>query len=90
LGVLKNGFHDRLLIFLLRPFFQIFALLATLTENGARSQPLRDGVPFVQDARNTKSAAQLVYSHINALTAKTDLSLVRLRPYLSLVLAGRG
>lgn len=59
-------------------------------DNGARSEPLRDGVPFVQDARNTKSAAQLLYSYINALTAKTDLSLVRLRPYLSLVLDGRG
>jgi hypothetical protein len=35
---LKNGFHDRLLIVLLRPFFQILAHLATLIENGARSQ----------------------------------------------------
>jgi hypothetical protein len=38
LGVLKDGFHDRLLIFVLRPFFQILALLATLIENAARSQ----------------------------------------------------
>jgi hypothetical protein len=38
LGVLKDGFHDRLLIFLLRPFFQILAPFATLIEIGARSQ----------------------------------------------------
>ncbi|MDX2213708.1 MAG: two-component system response regulator RppA [Oculatellaceae cyanobacterium bins.114] len=36
--MLKDGFHDRLLIFVLRPFFQILASLATLIENGARSQ----------------------------------------------------
>ena len=34
----NDGFHDRLLIFGLRPFCQILAPLATLIEFGARSQ----------------------------------------------------
>ena len=36
--MLQDAFHDPLLIVLLRPFFQILALLATLIENGARSE----------------------------------------------------
>jgi hypothetical protein len=53
LGVLKDGFHDRLLIFVLRPFFQILALLATLIENAARSQILFSKQPGQNEGENT-------------------------------------